>query len=83
MCPFLDLLLVFDLISSFIDNLIAQTVRILLAVLMPQLTELLTIVIDNLLVYINTRIPATIKEEGHIIYYLLLYLLDFNLIKLI
>ena len=29
------------------------------------------------------QISATIKEEGYIIYYLLLYLLDFNLIKLI
>jgi len=40
-------------------------------------------VIDNLKVYVNAQIPAAIKEEGHIIRYLPLYLLDFNLIKLI
>ena len=39
--------------------------------------------INNLLIYINTQIPAAIKKEGYIIHYLLLYLLDFNLIKLI
>ena len=38
---------------------------------------------DNLLVYVNAWILAAIKEEGHIIYYLPLYLLNFNLIKLI
>ena len=43
----------------------------------------MVIVMDNLKVYINTQIPAAIKEEGYIICYLLLYLLDFNLIKLI
>jgi len=43
----------------------------------------MVIVINNLLVYVNAQIPAAIKEEGYIIYYLPLYLLDFNLIKLI
>ena len=41
------------------------------------------VIIDNLLVYVNARILAAIKEEGYIIRYLLPYLLDFNLIKLI
>ena len=38
---------------------------------------------DNLPVYVNARIPAAIKEEGHIIRYLPLYLPDFNPIELI
>ena len=41
----------------------------------------MVIIIDNLLVYINARIPAAIEEEGYIIRYLLLYSLDFNLIE--
>ena len=43
----------------------------------------MVIVIDNLPVYVNARIPAAIEEEGYIIRYLPLYLLDFNPIKLI
>ena len=43
----------------------------------------MVIIIDNLPVYINAWILAAIKEEGYIIYYLPLYLLGFNLIKLI
>jgi transposase len=43
----------------------------------------MVIVIDNLPVYINARIPAAIKEEGYIIYYLPPYSPDFNPIKLI
>ena len=42
----------------------------------------MVIVIDNLPVHVNARIPAAIKEEGHIIRYLPPYLPDFNLIKL-
>ena len=44
--------------------------------------QTIVIVIDNLPVYINARIPAAIKKEGHIIYYLPLYSPDFNLIDL-
>ena len=43
----------------------------------------MVIILDNLLVYVNARIPAAIKEEDHIIRYLPPYLLDFNLIRLI
>ena len=43
----------------------------------------MVIVINNLKVYINMQILAAIKEEGYILRYLLLDLLDFNLIKLI
>ena len=38
---------------------------------------------DNLRVHINVWILAAIKEKNYIICYLPLYLLDFNLIKLI
>ena len=38
---------------------------------------------DNFKVHVNVQIPAAIKEEGHIIRYLPLYSLDFNLIKFI
>jgi len=38
---------------------------------------------DNFKVHINKQILAAIEEEGYIICYLPLYLLDFNLIKLI
>ena len=41
----------------------------------------MVIVIDNLPVHINVRIPAAIEEEGYIICYLPLYLPDFNPIK--
>jgi transposase len=43
----------------------------------------MVIVIDNLRVYVNKQIPAAIKEEGHIVCYLLPYLPDFNPIELI
>ena len=43
----------------------------------------MVIIIDNLKIYINVQIPAVIKEEGYIIRYLPLYLLNFNPIKLI
>ena len=47
------------------------------------LNQAIVIIINNLLVYINMQILAAIKEEGYIIRYLPLYLLDFNLIKFI
>jgi len=43
----------------------------------------MVIVMDNLPVHVNARIPAAIKEEGHIIRYLPLYSPDFNPIELI
>ena len=43
----------------------------------------MVIIINNLKVYINVQIPAAIKEEGHIICYLLPYSPDFNLIEFI
>ena len=43
----------------------------------------MVIVMDNLPVHVNAWIPATIKEEGHIVCYMPPYLPDFNPIKLI
>ena len=43
----------------------------------------MVIVINNLPVYVNMRIPAVIKEEGYVFRYLPLYLPDFNPIELI
>ena len=43
----------------------------------------MVIIVNNLKVYVNARILATIKKESYILYYLLLYLPDFNSIKLI
>ena len=42
----------------------------------------MVIVMDNLRVHVNARIPAAIEEEGHIIRYLPPYSPDFNPIEL-